>query len=133
MISWMMLCNIAKYADDTTLYSKRDQHNSSKFLLYLCKAVIQPYLEYFIHIRACASNCMVYLLDELHKWVFETVGPTLAAFLTLVLLLKYSQSRCSSELTDWFHFFILVRVLSSILIGFLNIIRKSISTVSFIL
>ena len=60
------------------------------------------------HIWAGAPSCYLELLDKLQKWIFRTVGPSLAASLkpfahrrniaSLNLFYRYYFGRCSSEL-----------------------------------
>ena len=68
-----------------------------------------PYAqEYCWHIWAGALICNLELLKKLQKWIFRTVGPSLAASLeplahhrnvaSLSLLYRYYFGRCSSEL-----------------------------------
>ena len=59
---------------------------SMKFLspevaLYLYKSTIQPYMEYCCHVWAGAPSCYMELLDKLQKQIYETVGPSLAAYI----------------------------------------------------
>ena len=58
---------------------------SMKFLsevaLYLNKSTICPCMEYCCHVWAGAPSCYLELLDKLQKWVYGTVGPSLAASL----------------------------------------------------
>ena len=103
------ICDIAIYADDTTLYSKCDQASdlwqqlyisiaktaskkigalihSMKFLspevaLYLYKSTIRPCMEYCCQVWAGAPSCYLELLDKLHKQICRAVGPSLTASL----------------------------------------------------
>ena len=116
-----VICNIAIYADDTTLYSKCDQEKigalirSIRFLspevaLYLYKSTIRPCMEYCCHVWAGAPSCYLELLDKLQKRICGTVGPALAASLehlahrrnvaSLSLSYRYYFGRCSSELAQ---------------------------------
>ena len=59
---------------------------SMKFLspevaLYLYKSTIRPCMEYCCHVWAGAPSWYLELLDKLKKWIFMTVGPSLAASL----------------------------------------------------
>ena len=59
--------------------------HSMKFLspeVALCfyKSTIQPCMEYCCHVWAGAPSCYLELLDKLQKWIYRTVGPSLAAF-----------------------------------------------------
>ena len=45
--------------------------------LYLYKSTIRPY----IHVWTGAPNCYLELLDKLQKWICQTVGHLLAAYL----------------------------------------------------
>ena len=48
-------------------------------VLYLYKSTMQPCIE---HCRlGCALRCHLELLDKLEKWIYRTVGPSLAASL----------------------------------------------------
>ena len=60
--------------------------HSMKFLspevaLYLYKSTMRPWMEYCCHVWAGAPSCYLELLDKLQKWIFRTVGPSLAASL----------------------------------------------------
>ena len=76
--------------------------------LYLYKSTIRPYMEYCCHFWAGAPSCFLELLDKLQKWIFRTVGPSLAASLeplghrqnvgSLSLFYRYYFGRCLSEL-----------------------------------
>ena len=46
--------------------------------LYLYKSTIHPWMEYCCHIWAANPSCDLVLLDKLQKWMFSTVGPSLA-------------------------------------------------------
>ena len=54
---------------------------SPEVALYLCKSTLQPCTEYCFHVWAGAPSCCLELLDKLQKWIFRTVGPSLAACL----------------------------------------------------
>ena len=90
-------------------------------------------------------------LDKLQNWICRTVGPSLAASLELLthiwnvaslsLFYRHYFGRCSSELNwlNWFHSLILEEGLPVILIDciiflspFLNVVRMSMSVVSFL-
>ena len=88
---------------------------SMKFLspevaLYLYKSTIQSGMEYCCHVWADAHSCYLALLGKLQKWIYRTVGPSLAASLepvahrgnaaSLSLFYKYYVGRCSSELAQ---------------------------------
>ena len=48
-------------------------------VLYHYKSTMQPCME---HCRlGCALRCLLELLDKLEKWIYRTVGPSLAASL----------------------------------------------------
>ena len=51
--------------------------------LYLYKSTIQPCIEY-----CCATSCYLELLNKLQKRICRTVGPSLAAFLETLLIVK---------------------------------------------
>ena len=88
---------------------------SMKFLspevaLHLYKSTICPCMEYCCHIGAGSPSCYLDLLDKLQKWIYRTVGPSLAAPLeplahrqnvvSLSLFYRYYFGRCSSELAQ---------------------------------
>ena len=88
---------------------------SMKFLppevaLYLYKSTIRPCMENCCHVWAGAPNCYLELLDKLQKWIWRTVGPSLAASLqplahrrnvaSLSLFYRYYFGRFSSELAQ---------------------------------
>ena len=64
-------------------------------------------MEYCCHVSAGAPSCYLELLDKLQKWIWRTVGPSLAAPLeplahrqnvaSLSLFYRYYFGRCSSE------------------------------------
>ena len=54
---------------------------SLEVVLYLCKSIIRPYIEYCCHVWAGAPSCYLELLDKLQKRICRTVGPSLAASL----------------------------------------------------
>ena len=90
----------------------------SEIALCLHKSTIKPCIEYCCHAWAGDPNCYLNLLDMLQKPVCRTFGSILAASLELLahhqdiasfsLHCRYYLGRCSSELTSWFHFLILV-------------------------
>ena len=66
---------------------------SMKFLfpdvaLYLYKSTICPWIEYCCHVLVCAPSWCLELLDKLLKWTCRTVGPSLAASLEPLLIVK---------------------------------------------
>ena len=66
---------------------------SMKFLfpdvaLYLYKSTICPWIEYCCHVLVCAPSWCLELLDKLQKWTCRTVGPSLAASLEPLLIVK---------------------------------------------
>ena len=86
---------------------------SMKFLshnvaLYLYISTIWPCMEYCCHLWAGAPSCYLKLLDKLQKWIYRTVGPSLAAsreplahrrnVASLSVFYRYYFGRCSSEL-----------------------------------
>ena len=88
--------------------------HSMKFLspevaLYLYKS-IRPCMEYYCHVWAGSPSCSLELLDKLQKWIYRTVGPSLAASLepldhcrnvaSLSLFYRYYFGRCLSELAQ---------------------------------
>ena len=127
---------------------------SMKFLspevaLYLYKCTIRPCMEYCCPFWAVAPSCYLGFLDKLQKWICRPVGPSLAACLeplahclnlaSLSLFYRYYFDRCSSEMTE------LVPLpysqgmstrysdgLHDFLSPFLDVLRISISTVSFL-
>ena len=48
-------------------------------VLYLYKSTMQPCIEHCC--LGCALRCHLELLDKLEKWIYRTVGPSLAASL----------------------------------------------------
>ena len=54
---------------------------SPEVILYLYKSTIRPYIKYFCHIWAVVPSCYLEMLDKLQKWIYRTVGPSLAASL----------------------------------------------------
>ena len=117
--------------------------------LHLYKSTMQPCMKYCWHVWAGAPSCYLELLDKLQKQICRTVGLSLASFLealahcqnevSLNLLYRYYFGRCSSELAQLFHFFILNRGLIITLIDcmiflttYLDAERISTITVSFI-
>ena len=114
--------------------------------LYLYKSTICPGMEYYCHIWAGAPSCYLELLDKLQKRICRAVGPSLTTSLeplahrqnvsSLSLFYRYYFGRCSFELV---HFLILEGGLLIILTDcmiflspFLDVIRVSMSTVSFL-
>ena len=115
-----VICNIAIYADYTTLCSKFDQASdllirSMKFLflevaLHLYKSTIWRCIEKFCHVCAGAPTCYLEMLDKPQKRIWTTVGPSLAATLepfthrqtvaSLSLSYRYYFGRFSSELAQ---------------------------------
>ena len=67
-------------------------------------------MEYWCHLWAGAPSCYLELLDKIQKWIWGTVGPSVAAFLeplahhrnvaSLSLFYRYYFGRCSSELAE---------------------------------
>ena len=67
-------------------------------------------MEYCCHIWAGAPSCYLELLYKLQKWLYRTVGPSLAAYLEplahcqnvakLSLFYRYYFGRCFSELAQ---------------------------------
>ena len=89
--------------------------HSMKFLspevaLYLYESTMHPCMEYYCHVWAGAPSCSLQLLGKLQKWIYMTVGPSLAAFLehfahcqnvaSWSLFYRYYSGRCSSELAQ---------------------------------
>ena len=67
--------------------------HSMKFLspdvaLYFYKSTIQPCMEYCCHVWSDAPSYYLELLDKLQKWIYRTVGPSIAAFLNSWLIIK---------------------------------------------
>ena len=57
---------------------------SMKFLspevaLYLYKSTIRPCMKYCCHVWVGTPSCFLELLHKLQKWIYRTVGPSLAA------------------------------------------------------
>ena len=125
---------------------------SMKFLspevaLYLYKSTIPSCMEYLCHVWAGALSCHLELLDKIQKRRCRTVGPSLAASLEP---LAHCQNVASFSIgvtladvhlnwLNWFHFLLLEGGLLVILIDcmiflppFLDVIRMSMSTVSFL-
>ena len=83
---------------------------SPEVALYLYRYTICPCMEYCCYVWAGAPNCPLELLDKLQKWIFRTVGPSLAASLeplahrpnvaSISLFYRYYGGRCSSELAQ---------------------------------
>ena len=88
---------------------------SMKFLspevaLCLYKSTIRPCMEYCCHVWGCAPICYFKFLDKLQKWIYMTVGPSLAACpepmthcwneTSLSLFYRYYYGRYSSELAQ---------------------------------
>ena len=46
---------------------------------YLCKSIVQPYMEYCCQVWADAPSFQLELLDKLQKRICRTVGPPFAA------------------------------------------------------
>ena len=99
---------------------------SPKAALYLYKASIMLCIKYCCHVWAGAPHCYLDMLNKLQKWVCRTVGPTFAASLeplghcrNLANLSRFYScyfGRSSTELVNWFHFFVLVRGTQFVLI-----------------
>ena len=115
----------------------------------LYKCTIRPFMEYCCHVLACAPNCCLELLDKLQKQICRIVGPSLAAsFKTLAhrqnvasvsLFYRYYLRNVLRNWLNWFHFLFLGGGLHVTLIDcmiflspFLDVIRMSMSTVSFL-
>ena len=83
---------------------------SPDIALYLYKSTIRLCMEYCCHVWAGAPSCYLELLDKLQKWIYKTVGPSLATSLeplahrwnvvSLSIFYRYSFGRCSSELAQ---------------------------------
>ena len=127
---------------------------SMKFLspevaLHLYKSTIRPCMEYCCHVWAGAPSCYLDLLDKLQKRICRIVSPSLAASLeplthrrnvaSLSLFYRYYFGTCPSELAQ------LVPLpfsrgrsthysdrLQDFSVTFLDVTRKSMSTVSFL-
>ena len=54
---------------------------SPEIALYLNKCTIWPYIECCCHVLAGARSCYLELLDKLQKWIYRTVGSSLATSL----------------------------------------------------
>ena len=126
--------------------------HSMKFLspevaLYFYKSTIRPCMEYCCHIWAGAPSWYLGLLDKLQRWIYRTVGPSLAASLEPVahhqnlasFFYRYYFGKIHLNWLNWFHFPILEGSLLVILIDciiflspFLDVTRISMTTVSFL-
>ena len=126
---------------------------SMKFLspevaLYLYKSTIHSCMKY-CYVWAGAPSCYLELLDKLQKRICRTVGPSLVASLEPLahlrnvasssLFYRYYFGRCSSELAQLVpipHSFFSREVysdrLNDFLSPFLDVIRMSMSTASFL-
>ena len=110
--------------------------------LYLYKSTIRPCLEYCCHVWTGARSCQLNMLDKLQKRISRTVSPSLVHgrnAVSLSLFFRYYFSRCLSEVTE------LVPLphsrsrstrycnrLHDFLSSFLDVIKMSTSTVSFL-
>ena len=84
--------------------------DSPQAALCLHKSTVQPSMEYCCHVWAGASSCYLELLDKLQKYIFRTVGSSLAASLeplahcrnvpSLTFFYRYYFGRCSPELAQ---------------------------------
>ena len=87
---------------------------SMKFLspeVAVCISINLTYA-HVCHIWAGAPSCYLKLLDKLQKWIYRTVGPSLAAFLEALLahrqnvvslsifFYRYYFGGCSSEMAE---------------------------------
>ena len=108
--------------------------HSIKFLspeaaLYLYKSTIRPCMRYCFHFWAGAPSCYLEMLDKLQKRRYSTLGPSLAASLES-LAHHRNVSKCrnaSSEVAQ-----LLPLPCMIFLLPFIDIIRMSVSTVSFL-
>ena len=83
---------------------------SPEVAMYLYKCTMRPWMEYYCHVWAGAPSWYLELLDKLQKWMWRSVGPSLAACLeplahrrnvaNLILFCRYYFCRCSSELAQ---------------------------------
>ena len=83
---------------------------SPEVAMYLYKCTMRPCMEYYCHVWAGAPSWYLELLDKLQKWMWRSVGPSLAACLeplahrrnvaNLILFYRYYFCRCSSELAQ---------------------------------
>ena len=122
---------------------------SPEVALYLYESTIQTRMEYCCHAGTGAPISYLDMLDKLEKWVFKTVGPTLAASLELLghrrniaslnLFDRCYFSKCSSKLAEFFPFpyspgrFIRYsNTLHDSLSPFIDVIRMFMSIVSFL-
>ena len=79
---------------------------SMKFLslvvaLYLYKSTIRACMEYCCHVWAGAPSCYLELLDKLQKQMCTTAGPSIAAYLELLV---HRQNLASLGLFYWYYF-----------------------------
>ena len=128
--------------------------HSMKFLspqvaFYLSKSTICPCIEYYCHTWAGAPSCYLELLDKLQKQICRTVGPSLATSLeplahrqnvaSISIFCRDYFGRCSSELAQLVPLafpqgrsLIILIDCMTFLSPFLDVTRKSMSTVSFL-
>ena len=120
---------------------------SPEVALCLYKSTIQPCMECCDHLWSRAPSYYLELLDKLQKRICRTVGPSFAASLetlarqnvaSLTLFYRYVVD-VFQDWHNWFHFLFLEGGLLVILIDwmiylspFLDVIRMSMSTVSFL-
>ena len=112
---------------------------SPEVALYFYKSTARSCMEYCCHIQVGAPSCCLDMLDKLQKRVLVQHSPS--------VLNSGSSQKCSQLesflqllLATWFHFLILVEGLLVVLIDriiflslFLNVIRISMSIVSFLI
>ena len=119
---------------------------SPEVALYLYKSTICPCMEYCFQVWADVPSCYMELLNKLHKRIWRTLGPLLAASLEL-LAHYWNAANFSIGITlievfqkwhNWFQFVFLEGGLLLILIDctiflspFLDATRMSMSRVSF--
>ena len=83
---------------------------SPEVALYLYKSRIWPCMEYCCYVWDGVPSCCLELLDKLQKWIYRTVGSSLATSLeclahcwnvaSLSLFYRYYFGRCLSELAQ---------------------------------
>ena len=90
---------------------------SPEIALYLYKSTIWSCTEYCCHIWVGAPSCCLGLLDKLQKWIWRTLGPSLAVSLeplfhrqniaSLIFSMGITLVNAHLNLLNWFHYVIL--------------------------
>ena len=89
---------------------------SPEVALYLHKSTIRPWMEYCFHVWADAPSYYLKLLDKLQKWIYRTVGPSLAVSLEPLAHHRNVANLSHLNWLNWFHFLIPEGGLPAILI-----------------